>query len=338
MIKFIGLLFIIFVLFSSAFVVTLNWYSLRMEFNDPGSKFFPGVRDVEIIAHRGGSLERPENTHMAFSYVAKNFPDAIIELDARVTSDNHLVVMHDDTLDRTTNGSGKVSSSDMASVAKLNAGHNFEFGGAYPYRQSVYAQLLVPKLGDVFKKYRNRMIVELKGNLDEQLRAVNALIRLIDELKEDANKSYENGVTHNQTYADNVNSLEGRFIVSSELFLPIYKIRKRKPNWLFAPTRPEIAYKLIPLSKLGFVRADAPIELLFKLKSDVYCLPRRYRGKEVITKTLIDELNRRKKPLYAWTINDEEEMEELIKMGVKGIITDRPGALRRVIFRLSRQQ
>ena len=325
MFRSIGLALTVLIICSAVFVAILNWYSLRIEFEDPQHSFFPGFGKVEIIAHRGGALERPENTHMAFSYIARNFPEAIIELDVRVTSDNHLVVMHDETLDRTTNGSGKVSANTVDTISKLNAGYKFEFAGQFPYRQNLYEQLLVPRLEDVFRRYSNRMIIEVKGNLDEQLRAVNALFRLMDNLKNEANESH----------ADNIGSLEDRLVVSSELYLPISKIRKRKPNWLLAPTKPEIAYKLIPLSKLGFVHADAPIDRLFKLKSDVYCLPRSYRGKEVITADLIAELNRRKKPLYAWTINDEAEMEELINMGINGIITDRPSTLKRVIFRLS---
>lgn len=329
MFRLLGFTFTILVLFSATIVAILNWYSLGIEFEDPQNDFFSGIEKVEIIAHRGGALERPENTHMAFEYISRNFPEAIIELDVRITSDNHLVVMHDDTLDRTTNGSGRVSATTLDKLSKLNAGYNFEFAGRFPYRSNVYQQLLIPKLEDVFIKYSNRLIVEIKGSVDEQIRSANALASLIDNLKNETGGSYGRG----SRYSDNINSLEQRLVVSSEIFLPIYQMRKKRPNWLFAPTKPEIAYKLIPLSKLGFLGADASIDQIFKLKSDVYCLPRKYRGKEVITEDLITELNRRKKPLYAWTINDEVEMEELIKMGINGIITDRPSVLKRMILR-----
>ncbi len=325
-------LLVLCLIFLTLSILTLNWFYSKKDYPDPDHLFFTGGGGVQIIAHRGGALERPENTHMAFSYVANNFPGAIIELDVQITADDHLIVMHDESLDRTTNGTGKVSNASLRQISRLNAGYNFEFNGKYPYRETTYSQLLVPKLEDVFKRYGNRMIIEIKGNAKEQNRAVSVLVEMITSLMQ---KSGGISSRYNRNYGKNLKNLTSRLVISSEFFIPIYSVRRSRPDWLFASTKPEIIYNLIPLSKFRVASASAAIDDILKLRSDIHCLPKSYRGKEIISKQLIKELKRRKQPLYAWTINDEKEMEELIKMGVDGIITDRPRVLKNAILRMA---
>ncbi len=72
-------------------------------------------------AHRGASRECPENTLMAFRRAIEIGVD-LIEMDLRLTRDRHVVVMHDETVDRTTNGSGKVWEKNLSEIKQLNAG------------------------------------------------------------------------------------------------------------------------------------------------------------------------------------------------------------------------
>lgn len=83
-----------------------------------------------IIAHRGGSHEVPENTMAAFRH-AIGLGMKLVELDVQMTSDGWLVVIHDDTVDRTTNGSGPVGSFTLEELQKLDAGSHFspEYAG-----------------------------------------------------------------------------------------------------------------------------------------------------------------------------------------------------------------
>jgi glycerophosphoryl diester phosphodiesterase len=74
-----------------------------------------------IIAHRGGNIERPECTVAAIEYSA-NIGCTAAECDVRLTRDGALVVLHDPTLDRTTNGAGPVSEATLAEVLQLVAG------------------------------------------------------------------------------------------------------------------------------------------------------------------------------------------------------------------------
>jgi len=76
---------------------------------------------MEIIAHRGYSAEYPENTLLAFRK-AFEVGASGIELDARLTSDNVVIIMHDSSVDRTTDGSGEVADLSCAQIRKLDAG------------------------------------------------------------------------------------------------------------------------------------------------------------------------------------------------------------------------
>ena len=80
---------------------------------------------TQIIAHRGSSADRPENT-LASTERAVQSGATAIEVDVRTTSDGHLVILHDATLDRTTNGEGRVESKSLAHVRQLDAGQWFD--------------------------------------------------------------------------------------------------------------------------------------------------------------------------------------------------------------------
>src|SRR5579871_5313964 len=88
-----------------------------------------------FFAHRGGSLLAPENTLAAFDLGASLGADAL-ELDIQTTSEGELVVIHDPVVDRTTDGSGPVSSYSLDDLRRLDAGYRFtpDGGQTYPFR------------------------------------------------------------------------------------------------------------------------------------------------------------------------------------------------------------
>lgn len=108
------------------------------------------------IAHRGASSYAPENTVAAFD-LALQMGVRHIELDVHSTRDDHLVVIHDDTVDRTTNGSGSVADHTLATLRALDAGAWFGAG---------FAGQRIPTLGEVFERYKGRthFHVEIKGH------------------------------------------------------------------------------------------------------------------------------------------------------------------------------
>jgi len=99
-----------------------------------------------IVAHRGASADFPENTMPAFKRAAEVGADAI-ECDVHLTADGKLAVIHDDSLDRTTNLSGSVRERRLAAIRKADAGANFtDAAGDHPFRGK---KLKVPTLDEV---------------------------------------------------------------------------------------------------------------------------------------------------------------------------------------------
>lgn len=78
-----------------------------------------------IFAHRGASAHAPENTLAAFELAVKQKADAI-EFDVKLSSDDQVVVIHDQTIDRTTNGTGRVKDLPLAALQELDAGSFFD--------------------------------------------------------------------------------------------------------------------------------------------------------------------------------------------------------------------
>ncbi|HEY0069050.1 MAG TPA: glycerophosphodiester phosphodiesterase family protein [Chloroflexia bacterium] len=93
-----------------------------------------------LIAHRGGSLEVPENTMAAFRH-AVSIGMRMVELDVQMTRDGELVVIHDETVDRTTGGTGPVGSFTLEELQRLDAGSKFD---------PRYAGEKIPTLREVF--------------------------------------------------------------------------------------------------------------------------------------------------------------------------------------------
>lgn len=109
-----------------------------------------------IIAHRGDSAHRPENTLASFAS-ALELGAELVELDVQLTSDGHVVVLHDPTLDRTTDGSGDVRGLTLAELRRLSAGYPGRFGASYAGER-------VPTLAEVLAllRGRGRAMIEIK--------------------------------------------------------------------------------------------------------------------------------------------------------------------------------
>ena len=93
-----------------------------------------------VIAHRGDSAHRPENTLASFAG-ALEVGAELVELDVQLTADGHVIVLHDPTLDRTTTGRGDVRRMTLAEVRAVSAGYPDRFGSAYAGER-------VPTLGE----------------------------------------------------------------------------------------------------------------------------------------------------------------------------------------------
>ena len=111
-----------------------------------------------IIAHRGDSAHRPENTLASFASALEQGAD-LVEFDIQLSKDGQVVVIHDPTLDRTTSGRGKVSELTLAEIRSVSAGYPERFGAAFAGER-------VPVLAEVLGLLRGRAkaMIEIKSD------------------------------------------------------------------------------------------------------------------------------------------------------------------------------
>ena len=124
-------------------------------------------REVKIVAHRGASRFAPENTIAAFLKAAEMGAD-YVEMDVRQTKDGHFIIMHDRTVNRTTNGMGLVSEMELDEIQKLEAGAHFseKFSGEK-----------VPTLSEALEAIKGKILPDIDfkdGNAEE-------LVKILEE-------------------------------------------------------------------------------------------------------------------------------------------------------------
>jgi len=105
-----------------------------------------------IFSHRGASAHAPENTLSAF-ILARELGSNAIELDVQLTADQEVVVIHDSTVNRTTNASGKISDYSLSAIKALNAG--YAYGTAYKNEK-------IPTLADVFTELSDFPLINIE--------------------------------------------------------------------------------------------------------------------------------------------------------------------------------
>ncbi len=253
------------------------------------------------IAHRGGSGLAPEGTIAAFDQALELKVD-MFEYDIHLTKDGHLVVIHDASVDRTTNGSGLVNEMTLEEIQALDAGYNFvDRNGEYAYRnQGVY----IPMVAEMFQKYPNmRHLIEIKDTNNPAL-----YDKIIDELW-----------TLIQAYNMEENVMVGSFD---------HDIMERfeAVTWGTIPIGAgEQEVRQFVKLHVSYLNGLAPSN------ADSLQLPTKSEGYDLTTQNIIQSAKKRNMSIYYWTINDEATMRELIDKGVDGIITDYPDILRRVL-------
>ncbi len=134
-----------------------------------------GVKRMQIFAHRGYSGKFPENTMAAFKAVL-DYEVEGVELDVQMTKDGQLVVIHDEKVNRTTNGKGSIVAMELDEIKKLDAGSWFHprFKGER-----------IPTLEEVLKLYQNTNLlvnIELKSNQHPYYGMDMKVVKLVEEL------------------------------------------------------------------------------------------------------------------------------------------------------------
>jgi glycerophosphoryl diester phosphodiesterase len=236
-----------------------------------------------VIAHRGASLLAPENTMAAFNLAVEVGAHAI-ELDVKLSRDGEVVIVHDSTLDRTTDGTGTVRSHTVMELRALDAGSYF--GESFKGER-------VPILADVFDSLDGKILINVE---------LTNYATPFDRLPEKVISQ----IVHR--------GIESDVLISS--FNPVALIKSKRID-------PDIP---IGLLARGSTRLLINRMMRSRIMYDCY-----HPAWEHISQGLIEQERRMGKRVHVWTPNSPEEMINLVKAGVNGVITDDPSLARNVL-------
>lgn len=249
------------------------------------------------MAHRGGAGLWPENTLYAFGRAVALGVD-VLEMDMHATADGELVIIHDASVGRTTNGAGRVNELTLAQLKRLDAAYRWttDGGRSFPLRGR---GVVVPTLREVFAAFpRARFNIDIKQVRPSVVRPFCRVIR-------------EHAVGERVTVAS----------FSSEV---LEEFRRECP---------EVATSAGP-SDLGALLAgiyDGRANGSEVVAARVVQVPEYAIGRRLLTREFVEAAHRRGLEVHAWTINDETAMRRLLDAGVDGIITDFPDRLLSVL-------
>ena len=257
----------------------------------PGHPYLAGA--PLLIAHRGGSLLAPENTLLAFRRAIDWWRADILELDVHATADGEIVVLHDDTVDRTTDGTGPIAGMTLARAQALDAGYRFtpDGGKTFPFRGR---GVRIPTL--------RKVLAELPAaRVNVELKAGNAADGAWEVI-------HEAGASHRVLAASARLAYRARFAgyagptsASAEEGMQFYLMHRTRTTALYRP----------------------PV--------DAFQIPERSGGRQIVSPRFVAEAHRHNVAVHVWTVDEEPDMRRLLSWGVDGLISDRPDRLARVL-------
>ncbi len=277
-------------------------------------------RRVLNFAHQGGEIEAPSDTLYALKTAKKKGAD-VVEIDIHATADGEIVALHDTTVDRTTNGTGRVDAMTLAEIQQLDAAHWFiegcgtclgkpakdytwrgvALGTRKPPRGYAASDFRIPTLREVLAAFPHDLVnIEIKRTAPDTTPYEDKVAAILAEF----------GRT------DDV-------IVVSFSDLAIEKFKVHSPNTPTALALGEAGvFKLSSLAVLPglpnprYVALQVPIE---------------YEGIPVVDADFVTDAHANGLAVHVWTVDDEPTMRSLIEMGVDGIMTNRPTLLEKVL-------
>lgn len=244
-------------------------------------------KNIQVIAHRGDSGNAPEHTMEAYE-LARKLGSDYIEIDLGITKDGQLIAIHDDTVDRTTNGNGRVSSLTLSQIKGFDTGS--WFNELFPDKaKPQFIGLKIPTLEEIITKYGDTInyYIEIKKpedhpNMTDELLRVLKSHHLIED-----------------------NTRRGKVIIESYDSNSLKYIHSKYPN--------------LQLVQLGAYSDRMNLLEISKYANGV--------GPQFSTvkKEFIENAHRLGLFVHCWTVNNKADMETMVDWGVDGIFTNYVG-------------
>ena len=259
----------------------------------PALPFYTAPRPhVMVFAHMGGDGVWPGDTLYAYDQAAALGVDAF-DMDAHITKDGQIVLMHDESVQRTTDGTGQVEDLTLAELKKLDAAYNWSIdsGQTFPYRGK---GISVPTLEEVFQKYPGmRYLVEIKLSKNPIAGPMCDLITRYN--------------------------MRDKIIVASFHDDLMQMFREACPGVATSAAKNEVL-AFVLLSKVGLSSLLSPhyqaLQVPFET-SESYGIP-------IISESFIKAAHAKNLRVETWTLDDPQLMKTYISWGIDGVDTDRP--------------
>jgi glycerophosphoryl diester phosphodiesterase len=256
-------------------------------------RYFDGPRP-RIFGHRGASGTMPENTLPSFE-AAIDAGAEILELDVHGTRDGRIVVFHDATLERTTDGSGPLQDRTLAELEALDAGHRFaDAAGGHPFRGR---GIRIPTLARFLEAFPDVPLnIEIK-QADPPIEA--EVIGILDRF-----------------------GARDRTLLTAERLPLMERIRAAAPGQATGMSAEEVVEFLGRRTDPSYRPLGAALQV-----------PPTFGDVTIVTEELVASARALGVEVHVWTINEEAEMERLLDLGVDGLMTDVPARAMSVLRR-----
>ncbi|WP_053216179.1 glycerophosphodiester phosphodiesterase [Guptibacillus hwajinpoensis] len=263
-----------------------------------GSK--PGMNTNKLanVAHRGASGHAPEHTIPSYK-LGDEMKGDYIEIDLQMTKDGELIAMHDESVDRTTNGTGLVKDYTLEEIKQLDAGS--WFNEKYPEKaKKSYEGLQVPTLEEVIQTFGKdaRYYIETKSP-EVYPGMEKELLRVLEKYK-----------------LTGVNERSSKVLIQSFSKESLLKMEDLNPN--------------LPLVQLISYKEQATIsdEELNELTEYAVGVGMSYTK---IDEDYVQQVRNAGLHIHPYTVNEKEDMERLLDWGVTGMFTNYPDRLNEVL-------
>lgn len=286
-------------------------------------------RRVLDFAHQGGALEAPSDTLFSLETAKAKGAD-VLEIDVHATADGEVVAIHDTTVDRTTNGSGRVDEHTLAELKELDAAHWFveDCGacrdhppGRYPYRGYATGDteippgvgerygldgfepndFTIPTLREILERFPDTLInIEIKNTAPDTEPYEREVARLLQEY-----------------------GREDDVLVVSFLDHALEKFKAHAPEVDTALATGQAA-AFHTSARMAAPGAPNP-------RYEALQVPISFSGIQVVDEDFVRDAHANDLAVHVWTIDDRETMRWLLDIGVDGIMTDRPTLLEDVL-------
>ena len=273
----------------------------------PGAQsgaYYRGVDRPLVIAHQGGDGVWPGDTMYAFEQAFSIGVD-VLEMDAHITKDGRIVLMHDEEVDRTTDGTGLIEDLTLEEIKQLDAayGWSIDEGVTFPFRGQ---GIQVPALDELFEAFpKMRYVIEIKLTRNP-----------IDQPLCDLIRRY---------------SMQDKVLVASFHDEAMQSFRAACPEVATSASRGEVTAFVL----LGKVFLSGLIVPDYEAIQPPYD-PEDSMNIPIMTERFIREAHAKNIAVEPWTVNDPELMRLYIEWGVDGIITDRPDLMLEVLDEMGR--